>query len=101
MFPLACLHGQQVPLAGTAPRPKTVPATVKSDAIATVGPELQECWVIPRKQVFSWASYGWGNQPFDTVILTALHLTTDVFIDPQVAALGKCAISTRFIVSCG
>lgn len=72
---------------------KTVPATANSGAIATMGLQLQEGRVIPRKQVFSWALWDWANQPFNTVILTfiftALYLTTDVFIDPSIAALGK------------
>ncbi|MHA6693586.1 MFS transporter [Homoserinimonas sp. A520] len=72
---------------------KSIPATANSGAIATMGLELQEGRVIPRKQVFSWALWDWANQPFNTVILTfiftALYLTTDVFIDPQIAALGK------------
>ncbi|MEX1079987.1 MAG: MFS transporter [Homoserinimonas sp.] len=70
----------------------TVPATGSSGAIATMGLELQEGRVIPRKQVFSWALWDWANQPFNTVILTfiftALYLTTDVFISPEIAALG-------------
>jgi UMF1 family MFS transporter len=48
---------------------------------------------IPRKQVLSWALWDWANQPFNTVILTfiftALYLTTDVFLDPEVAALSE------------
>jgi UMF1 family MFS transporter len=72
---------------------KSVPATANSGAIATMGLELQEGRTIPRKQVISWALWDWANQPFNTVILTfiftALYLTTDVFIDPSIAALGK------------
>jgi UMF1 family MFS transporter len=72
---------------------KNIPATANTGAIATMGLELQEGRVIPRKQVFSWALWDWANQPFNTVILTfiftALYLTTDVFIDPSIAALGK------------
>lgn len=72
---------------------KHVPATANSGAIATMGLELQDGRVVPRKQVFSWALWDWANQPFNTVILTfiftALYLTTDVFIDPSIAALGK------------
>jgi UMF1 family MFS transporter len=57
------------------------------------GLELQADRAIPRKQVFSWALWDWATQPFNSVILTfiftALYLTTDTFLDPSVAALGK------------
>jgi UMF1 family MFS transporter len=47
--------------------------------------------VIPRKQVWSWALWDWATQPFNTVILTfvftALYLTSDSFISPELAAL--------------
>ncbi len=46
-----------------------------------------------RKRVWAWAIWDWATQPFNTVILTfvftALYLTSDVFIDPEIAALGK------------
>ncbi len=62
-------------------------------AAATTGLELQEGRNVPRKQVFSWALWDWAAQPFNSVILTfiftALYLTTDVFLDPEVAALGE------------
>ncbi|HWH26552.1 MAG TPA: MFS transporter [Pseudolysinimonas sp.] len=49
--------------------------------------------VIPRRQVFSWALWDWATQPFNTVILSfifvALYLTTDAFLPPEIAALGK------------
>ncbi|MFE7509605.1 MFS transporter [Promicromonospora sp. NPDC057488] len=58
-----------------------------------MGLELQEGARIPRRQVISWALWDWGTQPFNTVILTfvftALYLTTEAFLDPAVAALGK------------
>jgi UMF1 family MFS transporter len=48
---------------------------------------------VPRKQVWSWALYDWATQPFNSVIITfvftALYLTSDLFIDPEVAALGS------------
>jgi UMF1 family MFS transporter len=54
-----------------------------------VGLDLQE---VPRKQVFSWALWDWATQPFNTVILTfvftALYLTSDTFIAPEIAELG-------------
>lgn len=46
----------------------------------------------PRRRVWSWALWDWATQPFNSVILTfvftALYLTTDAFIDPDIAALG-------------
>ncbi|GAA4711987.1 MFS transporter, UMF1 family [Promicromonospora umidemergens] len=59
----------------------------------TTGLELQDGARIPRRQIFSWALWDWGTQPFNTVILTfvftALYLTTESFLDPDVAALGE------------
>src|SRR5690606_30981330 len=83
----------EAPDNGVTATSKHVPPTANAGAIATMGLELQEGRVIPRKQIFSWALWDWANQPFNTVILTfiftALYLTTDVFIDPEVAALGQ------------
>lgn len=73
--------------AGTA----VPPATANSGAVAVMGLDLQADRVVPRKQVFSWAVFDWATQPFNSVILTfvftALYLTTDVFLDPSIAAL--------------
>jgi UMF1 family MFS transporter len=70
---------------------KTIPVTANTLAIAAVGLDLQEGKVIPRKQVVSWALWDWATQPFNSVILTfvftALYLTTDVFLAPEIAAL--------------
>lgn len=47
---------------------------------------------VSRKRVWSWALWDWATQPFNSVILTfvftALYLTSDAFIDPEIAALG-------------
>ncbi|MFV0633003.1 MFS transporter [Demequina sp.] len=47
---------------------------------------------VPRKQVWAWALWDWATQPFNSVIITfvftALYLTEDGFIDPDIAALG-------------
>lgn len=47
----------------------------------------------PRRQVWSWALWDWATQPFNSVILTfvftALYLTSDSFIAPEIAALGE------------
>jgi UMF1 family MFS transporter len=72
--------------------PRKIPTAANTGAVAAVGLELQEGRVIPRKQVWSWALWDWGTQPFNTVILTfiftALYLTEDYFLPPEVAALG-------------
>src|SRR6185295_16547490 len=70
----------------------TIPATANTGAIAAMGLKAHEGQKIPRKQVVSWALWDWATQPFNSVILTfvftALYLTTDTFIDPEIAALG-------------
>jgi UMF1 family MFS transporter len=71
---------------------RRVPAAANTGAIATVGLDLQEGKVIPRKQVFSWALWDWATQPFNTVITTfvfSVYLTSSLFIDPEIAALGE------------
>ncbi len=81
--------------AAPAPRPTTPtpPTVADTGAIAAMGLDLQEGRVIPRKQVVSWALWDWATQPFNSVILTfvftALYLTTDVFLSPELAALPK------------
>ncbi|WP_275004438.1 MFS transporter [Promicromonospora iranensis] len=82
-----------------APRPDSPadpvaqPPTVPPAVPPTMGLELQEGVRIPRRQIYSWALWDWGTQPFNTVILTfvftALYLTTEAFLDPAVAALGE------------
>lgn len=56
-------------------------------------PGLPDADRAPRKRVWSWALWDWATQPFNTVILTfvftALYLTSDRFIDPAIAVLGK------------
>lgn len=70
---------------------KKIPTAANTGAVAAVGLDLQEGLEIPRKRVVSWALWDWATQPFNSVILTfvftALYLTTDVFLDPSVAAL--------------
>lgn len=62
-------------------------------AIATLGLDLQEGKVIPRKQIFSWALWDWATQPFNTVILTfifvALYLTGDDFLPTAALEAGE------------
>lgn len=68
---------------------RTLPTTANTGALAVVGLDLQE---VPRKQVFSWALWDWATQPFNTVITTfvfTVYLTSDLFLDPSVAALGE------------
>ncbi|HWR86677.1 MAG TPA: MFS transporter [Rhodoglobus sp.] len=75
------------------PTDKKVPVTANTLAVAAVGLDLQEGKVIPRKQVVSWALWDWATQPFNSVILTfvftALYLTTDTFLPPDLAALAE------------
>jgi MFS transporter, UMF1 family len=71
-----------------------IPTTANTGAIpATTGLDLQAGVEVPRKQVVSWALWDWATQPFNSVILTfvftALYLTTDVFLPPELAALGE------------
>lgn len=72
--------------------PETPDRTTDAPAAPKMGLELQDGVRIPRRQVYSWALWDWGTQPFNTVILTfvftALYLTTESFLDPAVAALG-------------
>jgi UMF1 family MFS transporter len=56
-----------------------------------VGLKANEGVAIPRKRVFSWVLWDWATQPYNSVILTfvftALYLTSDSFIAPELAAL--------------
>lgn len=74
-----------------ASAPRKIPTAANTLAVGTMGLELQGDRVIPRKQVISWALWDWATQPFNTVILTfvftALYLTSDNFISPELAAL--------------
>lgn len=67
------------------------PVAANSAALTVVGLELRGDVPAPKKQVFSWALWDWATQPFNTVIVTfiftALYLTTDAFLAPEVAAL--------------
>jgi UMF1 family MFS transporter len=76
-----------------APRSDVPAESVPPPTLPTMGLELQEGARIPRRQVYSWALWDWGTQPFNTVILTfvftALYLTSESFLDPAVAALGE------------
>ncbi|MEN9620337.1 MAG: hypothetical protein RL499_530 [Actinomycetota bacterium] len=72
--------------------PLVPPTVARTGAIAAVASDLDDK-VVPRKQVWSWAMWDWATQPFNTVILTfvftALYLTSDSFIDPEIVALGE------------
>jgi UMF1 family MFS transporter len=73
--------------------PETPDLTTDAQTPPTTGLELQEGVRIPRRQIYSWALWDWGTQPFNTVILTfvftAAYLISESFLDPAVAALGK------------
>ena len=68
-----------------------VPATANDGAVPVMGLELRSDRPAPRSTVLSWALWDWAAQPFNTVVLTfiftALYLTTDAFLPPEVAAL--------------
>ncbi|MEI3844609.1 MULTISPECIES: MFS transporter [unclassified Microbacterium] len=67
------------------------PATADSGAVGVIGLELRGEEPASKKQIYSWALWDWATQPFNTVILTfiftALYLTTDAFLPPEIAAL--------------
>lgn len=48
---------------------------------------------VPRSRVIAWALWDWATQPFNSVIITfvftALYLTSDSFIDPELVPLGE------------
>ncbi|MEO7348732.1 MAG: MFS transporter, partial [Terrimesophilobacter sp.] len=71
---------------------KTIPATANTGAVATMGLDLQENKVIPRKRIFAWALWDWATQPFNTVLLTFVwvpsFLTSHFFLAPEIAAQG-------------
>ncbi|WNM25904.1 MFS transporter [Demequina capsici] len=45
-----------------------------------------------KGRIAAWALWDWATQPFNSVIVTfvftALYLTSDAFVDPEIAALG-------------
>lgn len=47
---------------------------------------------VPKSRVIAWALWDWATQPFNSVIITfvftALYLTSDKFIDPELVPLG-------------
>ena len=72
-------------------RPPAPPATADSAAIPVMGLELDERRDASKGVIFSWALWDWATQPFNAVVLTfiftALYLTTDAFLAPEVQAL--------------
>lgn len=64
---------------------QTLPSIADAPALPVVGEA-------PRKRVWSWALWDWATQPFNSVLLTfvfvPLYLTSEAFIDPEIAALG-------------
>lgn len=61
------------------------------NSTTAVGLKANEGLAIPRRRVFSWVLWDWATQPYNSVILTfvftALYLTSDSFIAPDLAAL--------------
>ncbi|GAB4085473.1 MFS transporter [Myceligenerans cantabricum] len=66
---------------------------MSENAAPTTGLERQADTEIPRKRVLAWALWDWGTQPFNTVILTfvftALYLTTESFLAPEIIQAGQ------------
>ena len=73
------------------PTTKKIPTAANTLAVGVIGLDLHTT-PVPRKQVVSWAFWDWATQPFATVITTfvfTVYLTSSLFLDPAVAALGK------------
>ncbi|GLJ62930.1 MFS transporter [Microbacterium barkeri] len=72
-------------------RPSAPPAAADTAALTVMGLELPQRAPASRGTVFAWALWDWATQPFNTVILTfiftALYLTTDAFLPPDVQGL--------------
>lgn len=64
-----------------------------TDPVTLPAAPTQGASPIPRGRVWAWALWDWATQPFNTVIITfvytSLYLTSDAFLDPAVAELGK------------
>ncbi|MDN3311389.1 MFS transporter [Microbacterium oryzae] len=78
------------------PEPSPVPvppAAADSAAVPVMGLTLAEERPAAKGVVFAWALWDWATQPFNTVILTfiftALYLTTDAFLPPEIQALSE------------
>ncbi len=67
------------------------PTAARTGAVGVIGLELRGDTPASKKQVYSWAFWDWATQPFNTVILTfiftALYLTGDDFLTPDIVAL--------------
>ncbi|WOF22811.1 MFS transporter [Microbacterium betulae] len=72
-------------------RPPAPPPTADSAAVPVMGLELAERRRTSRATIFAWALWDWATQPFNTVVLTfiftALYLTTDAFLPPEIRSL--------------
>lgn len=77
----------------SVPEEPQVPVVATTGVVGVVGLDLRGETPAPKKQVYSWALWDWATQPFNTVILTfiftALYLTTDAFLPPELQALDK------------
>lgn len=72
---------------------------MNTGAVATMGLDLREGAVVPRRQVFSWALWDWATQPFNSIILTfvfSVYLTSELFLPPgtEPDASGENAVLT-------
>ena len=69
-----------------------IPPQLDTDALPVLALEDDPGQKIPRHRVFSWALWDWATQPFATVITTfvfTVYLTSELFLEPDVRALGE------------
>ena len=69
-----------------------VPPQLDTDALPVLALEGDSGTRIPKRRVFSWALWDWATQPFATVITTfvfTVYLTSELFLDPEIRALGE------------
>jgi len=69
-----------------------IPPQLDTDALPVLALDFASGQKIPRRRVFSWALWDWATQPFATVITTfvfTVYLTSELFLDPDIRALGE------------
>ena len=69
-----------------------IPPQLDTDALPILALDSGSDQKIPRRRVFSWALWDWATQPFATVITTfvfTVYLTSELFLDPDIRALGE------------
>jgi UMF1 family MFS transporter len=69
-----------------------VPPQLDTDAFPVLALEGDSGTRIPKRRVFSWALWDWATLPFASVITTfvfTVYLTSELFLDPEIRALGE------------